>query len=292
MIIIMATLGSALAANTAAGIQVLAMLGFWRFILGIGIGGDYPISSVITSEFSSSHHRGLMIAAVFAMQGCGMLMGSFVALIFLNILKNPIEDATVNLDFLWRICLGMGVLPGLAALYFRLKISESPRYLALEPSEKESTKEKELEIIPTSNQIEIVNMNSQQKLFENGQKTLDKKNTISLIKFLRKWHNLKILLGCAISWFAIDVAFYGSNLNQSFVIQTVGFAGSGTTYETFQKLVVGNLIVTLFGSCIHSFCFIFSYIYFFYLFLLVPGYWHQPFSHCKNIRQHLLLFIL
>lgn len=26
-----------------------AMLTFWRFIMGIGIGGDYPVSAIITS---------------------------------------------------------------------------------------------------------------------------------------------------------------------------------------------------------------------------------------------------
>ena len=45
---------------------------FWRFTLGFGIGGDYPLSAVITSEYSSKHFRGTLIAAVFSMQvRCG-----------------------------------------------------------------------------------------------------------------------------------------------------------------------------------------------------------------------------
>ena len=41
--------------------------------MGVGIGGDYPISAVISSEFSSVHIRGRVMAAVFANQGWGQL---------------------------------------------------------------------------------------------------------------------------------------------------------------------------------------------------------------------------
>lgn len=40
----------------------------WRFLLGVGIGGDYPLSAVITSEYTPQNIRGAMIAAVFSMQ--------------------------------------------------------------------------------------------------------------------------------------------------------------------------------------------------------------------------------
>ena len=41
--------------------------------MGFGIGGDYPLSAVISSEFASSHVRGRMMTAVFANQGWGQL---------------------------------------------------------------------------------------------------------------------------------------------------------------------------------------------------------------------------
>uniref|UniRef100_A0A2N9EW45 Major facilitator superfamily (MFS) profile domain-containing protein n=1 Tax=Fagus sylvatica TaxID=28930 RepID=A0A2N9EW45_FAGSY len=44
---------------------VLVTLGFFRFILGIGIGGDYPLSATIMSEFANKRTRGAFIAAVF-----------------------------------------------------------------------------------------------------------------------------------------------------------------------------------------------------------------------------------
>ena len=40
-----------------------------RVILGIGIGGDYPVSATIMSEYAGKRSRGKMVGLVFAMQG-------------------------------------------------------------------------------------------------------------------------------------------------------------------------------------------------------------------------------
>ena len=49
MIIIAATLAQALSSNSYS-ISIVGVIMFWRIIMGIGIGGDYPMSSIITSE--------------------------------------------------------------------------------------------------------------------------------------------------------------------------------------------------------------------------------------------------
>jgi MFS transporter, PHS family, inorganic phosphate transporter len=46
-----------------------------RIILGIGIGGDYPVSATIMSEYSRKSSRGKMVSLVFAMQGAGLVLG-------------------------------------------------------------------------------------------------------------------------------------------------------------------------------------------------------------------------
>lgn len=70
MIIIVGTVGQTLVGNSPAA-SFWAVITFWRIIVGIGIGGDYPLSSVITAEFATTKHRGAMMSAVFAMQGIG-----------------------------------------------------------------------------------------------------------------------------------------------------------------------------------------------------------------------------
>lgn len=39
--------------------------------MGLGIGGDYPLSAIISSEFAATKIRGRMMSAVFAAQGFG-----------------------------------------------------------------------------------------------------------------------------------------------------------------------------------------------------------------------------
>jgi len=52
-IIILATLGQSLSAPSSA-VTMTGLIIFWRVIMGIGIGGDYPLSAIITSEYVSS----------------------------------------------------------------------------------------------------------------------------------------------------------------------------------------------------------------------------------------------
>ena len=61
-----------------------AMVGtlcFWRFLLGVGVGGDYPLSATIMSEYSSTVSRGAYIGSVFAMQGIGYLFAAVITAI-------------------------------------------------------------------------------------------------------------------------------------------------------------------------------------------------------------------
>ena len=49
ILIIFATLAQALSSDSPA-ISIVGIIIFWRVLMGIGIGGDYPLSSIITSE--------------------------------------------------------------------------------------------------------------------------------------------------------------------------------------------------------------------------------------------------
>ncbi|KAF4659165.1 hypothetical protein FOL47_007694 [Perkinsus chesapeaki] len=88
-----------------------------RFILGIGIGGEYPLSAAMASERSSPAIRGRVIAGVFSMQGVGMIVASLVPLIFL--------EAGASLEVSWRASLALAAPPIPVALYQRFKMSES-----------------------------------------------------------------------------------------------------------------------------------------------------------------------
>src|ERR1700679_4094392 len=91
-----------------------------RIVLGIGIGGDYPVSATIMSEYSGKQSRGKMVGMVFAMQGAGLVVGPLVASIFLG--------TGVSDNLTWRLLLGLGAIPGLAVFYLRRQIHETPRF--------------------------------------------------------------------------------------------------------------------------------------------------------------------
>jgi PHS family inorganic phosphate transporter-like MFS transporter len=49
ILIIFATLAQALTAGSPS-VSIIGVIIFWRVLMGVGIGGDYPLSSIITSE--------------------------------------------------------------------------------------------------------------------------------------------------------------------------------------------------------------------------------------------------
>ncbi|KAL2364823.1 hypothetical protein RJZ56_002241 [Blastomyces dermatitidis] len=71
LVIIITTVGVTMASEGASQSMNLAgWLISWRFLMGIGIGVDHPLSAVIASEFVPTKSRARMIATVFVMQQC------------------------------------------------------------------------------------------------------------------------------------------------------------------------------------------------------------------------------
>jgi MFS family permease len=95
------------------------LIGF-RIVLGIGIGGDYPVSSTIMSEYAGKRHRGMMVSLVFAMQAAGLIVGPLLAALLLA--------SGMNHDYVWRILLAFGAVPALAVFQTRRHLAETPRY--------------------------------------------------------------------------------------------------------------------------------------------------------------------
>ncbi|KAJ9154169.1 hypothetical protein P3X46_027532 [Hevea brasiliensis] len=114
---------------------VMSALCFFRFWLGFGIGGDYPLSATIMSEYANKKTRGAFIAAVFAMQGFGILAGGMVAIIISAAFmakypaqpyeNDPVGSTVPETDYFWRIVLMFGAIPAALTYYWRMKMPES-----------------------------------------------------------------------------------------------------------------------------------------------------------------------
>src|ERR1700761_12240 len=93
-----------------------------RFILGIGIGGDYPVSATIMSEYASKSSRGMLVTLVFAMQAAGLILGPLFA--------SALLVTHMSHNIVWRILIAFGAVPALAVYWSRRHLKETPRYLA------------------------------------------------------------------------------------------------------------------------------------------------------------------
>ncbi|KAF9996867.1 Inorganic phosphate transporter pho84 [Entomortierella chlamydospora] len=254
MIIIVATLGQALS-GVGSTLSLPAALIIWRVIVGVGIGGDYPLSAVITSEFATTNRRGAMMAAVFAMQGFGYLTTGIVAIILLAAFKSGIEANPIeSLDYVWRILIGFGCIPALVAVYFRLTIPETPRYVLDIENNLNKAEREVATVLENRNHLQSDDDNE----VAHGPATA-KGSFSDFCSYFSKWQNFKVLFGASLAWFSLDVAFYGVGLNNSFILSSINFGSvKGSTYATNWNAAVGQIIIVLLGS--------------------VPGYWATVFT--------------
>ncbi|KAF2649586.1 inorganic phosphate transporter 1-4 /Pi cotransporter [Lophiostoma macrostomum CBS 122681] len=109
----------------------------WRVVMGLGIGADYPLSAVITSEFAPRKYRARMLSWVFFAQPIGQLLANLLSFAAVAAFQGQItrdakyctDDSCIRaVDRLWRLVVGIGIIPAVIALAFRFTIPESPRY--------------------------------------------------------------------------------------------------------------------------------------------------------------------
>ncbi|OMP01040.1 General substrate transporter [Corchorus olitorius] len=244
--------------------SVIATLCFFRFWLGFGIGGDYPLSATIMAEYSNKKTRGAFIAAVFAMQGFGILAGGTVAIIVSAIFRaiykspaysmDPLGSTVPQADYVWRIILMFGALPAALTYYWRMKMPETPRYTALVAKDEEKA---------LGDMSKVLNMEVKAENKEIKQKVninIQKGNSYGLFskQFLHK-HGLH-LLGTASTWFLLDIAYYSQNLFQKDIFSAVGWLPAAKTMSALEELFKIARAQTLIALC-----------------GTVPGYWFTVF---------------
>ncbi|KAL9682938.1 hypothetical protein QQ045_014750 [Rhodiola kirilowii] len=242
--------------------SVLATLCFFRFWLGFGIGGDYPLSATIMSEYANKKTRGAFIAAVFAMQGFGILTGGMVAIIISAAFKAayPVPSYEVDamastapeFDFVWRLILMFGAIPALMTYYWRMKMPETARYTALVAKNAKQAAADMSKVL----QVEI--QADQEIIVEETEKKGGKEFGLFSRKFLHR-HGLH-LLGTTSTWFLLDIAFYSQNLFQKDIFSAIGWIPQAKTMSAIEEVYKISRAQTLIALC-----------------STVPGYWFTVF---------------
>ncbi|KAJ1781218.1 hypothetical protein LPJ62_005913 [Coemansia sp. RSA 2167] len=206
------------------------------------------------------------MAGVFAWQGFGNVLAPIVSIIVTVCFMSKIDADVLYLDYVWRIIIGVGCIPGVATLYWRLTMADSVRFQNISAntraSSMESTRADEEKLLATETRntnsiFETNNEVAQSPLMESNRPG----HTKTFSQHFSEWRHLKVLLGTSIAWFALDVAFYGINLNSAVVIDAIGFAGNLYQDKPSHFIIrncVGNIIINILGS--------------------VPGYWITVFT--------------
>ncbi|KAF8412148.1 hypothetical protein HHK36_000104 [Tetracentron sinense] len=252
ILMVICAIGSGLSFGSSAK-SVIGTLCFFRFWLGFGIGGDYPLSATIMSEYANKKTRGAFIAAVFAMQGVGIIAAGLVSMTLSAIFRKSFPAPSFNedhvhstqpeADLLWRIVLMLGALPAILTFYWRMKMPETGRYTALiEGNAKQAA-------IDMGRVLNIEVQADQDKLAQ-----FKAANEYSLMsaEFFRR-HG-KHLIGTMSTWFLLDIAFYSQNLTQKDIYPAIGLTNPAETinavdevFETSRAMFVVAMLGTFPG---------------------------------------------
>ena len=191
-LMVLAAIGSALSPN-------LVVLTVFRFLLGFGVGGDYPVSAVLMSEYAGHRDRGRQVALVFSAQAVGLIIGPLLALAFLGGGAGP--------GLTWRLLLGIGAIPAATAVWLRRKLPEPERFKSVSAAKPSRAQRKA------------------------------KKSDAGLRSFLANRRMLVLLIGTAGTWFLLDYAYYGNTISTPRIIELIKPNASETTTIAIQLAI-------------------------------------------------------
>ncbi|TDH73678.1 hypothetical protein CCR75_003216 [Bremia lactucae] len=187
--------------------SVYYVLAACRFVLGVGVGGVYPLSAASALESNptqNEYHKSKIVAAVFSFQGIGQLLAPLMAYIMLALkLQHSIG---------WRILLLVGAFPGLFVLRRAFEVKE---------------------FTPKSPNTPLKEFNRMDTKGVGRFKLLNKvRNSTSL---QRK------LFGASASWFLFDVTFYGNIIFTPIILRDT----YGLDKHHFGDIALCSLIVAI-----------------------------------------------
>jgi len=207
VIMVAAALGSALAPS------FWPLVGF-RFLLGFGVGGDYPVSAVLMTEYANAKDRGRLVGLVFSTQALGLIVGPLVALTLLG--------AGTSTDITWRVLLALGAVPAAAVVYLRRKMPESPRYQAQ---------------VAGCGARAATDLSVFSRGQANGAADGVAARRMSLREFLSDRRLMLTLAGTAGCWFLLDYAYYGNTISTPQIIGLIAPNSSTTTTIAIQLAI-------------------------------------------------------
>ncbi len=199
-IMVVGAIGSAFAPD-------LAWLVVFRFVIGVGIGGDYPVSAVLMSEYANRRDRGKLVGLVFSMQALGLIVGPLVGI---SLVASHVPAALT-----WRLMLGLGAIPAAGVIVARRRLPESPRFKA------------EVQGRAAEAAAELARLSGSAIGLEPGPALSSRsvtdpaKNRLGMKAFVKDRRLALTLLGTAGTWFLFDYAYYGNSISTPVILRMV-----------------------------------------------------------------------
>ena len=107
-----------LATGASALATSLTLLIILRFFIGLGLGAELPVASTLISEFAPLKVRGRMVVLLEAFWAVGWILAAVIGTFVVGASESG-----------WRWALAFGMVPALYALFVRLHLPESVRFL-------------------------------------------------------------------------------------------------------------------------------------------------------------------
>ncbi|NNU87131.1 MFS transporter [Geobacillus thermodenitrificans] len=112
------SLGSGLSALTTTLAAFLVL----RFLIGMGLGGELPVASTLVSEAVPAADRGRVVVLLESFWAGGWLLAALISYFVIP-------------TYGWRVALWLAAVPALYAIYLRLQLPDSPRFVATKKEE-------------------------------------------------------------------------------------------------------------------------------------------------------------
>ncbi len=194
------------AAILCASAWNITSLVIFRFLLGVGIGADYPLSATYMAEFMPTVKRGGVITWTFGLWTAGAIFAGLVGFTLVHL--GP---------WAWRLMFLVGAVPALLVVWLRRSLPESPRWY-LRRGEVEKAAQVLQQLVPglTDSQISTT-------LAAQGP-TIHTPTVPVRVLFGRRF--LRATLFVCLPWFMMDLVGYYVTIYIPQILGHLGFHGS------------------------------------------------------------------
>ncbi len=197
----------------------------FRFVTGLGIGGEYAAINSAIDELIPARHRGRIDIVINGTFWAGAALGALITIPLIN-------QFPVNIG--WRLAFGLGVVLGVVILLVRRAVPESPRWLFIHGRGEEAERlvdEVERQIggdLPPAEQELTIHQRRSVGIFEVAKTLFARYPSRSVL-------GLALFIGQAFLYNAVTFGF-------AQILETFFKVESGHTGYYYVAIAIGNLL--------------------------------------------------